>query len=49
MENTCIKLKPRKKEKDYVEFRDGPGCSSFVGREGKGKQVKKIKLKITPP
>mgnify|MGYP002804199384 FL=1 len=36
-EKTCIKFKPKENEKDYVEFEQGDGCSSYVGRI-KGKQ-----------
>ncbi|CEF67164.2 Astacin-like metalloendopeptidase [Strongyloides ratti] len=34
--NTCIVFKPRKKEKDYVQFDNqfNEGCYSLVGREG---------------
>lgn len=36
--NTSIRLVPRTDEEDYVEFRDGDGCRSHVGRVG-GRQV----------
>ncbi|KAK3734664.1 hypothetical protein QZH41_010099 [Actinostola sp. cb2023] len=37
-EKTCIRFVPRTNEKDYVEFFDGSGCYSYVGRVGTGKQ-----------
>ncbi len=33
-ERTKIRFRPRSRETDYVEFRDGPVCSSYVGRQG---------------
>ncbi|CAK8685136.1 hatching enzyme 1.2-like [Clavelina lepadiformis] len=36
-EDTCIRFKPRKNEKDYLEFFVGRGCWSYIGRI-RGKQ-----------
>lgn len=34
---TCLRFKRKTKEKDYVQFEEGNGCASYVGRIG-GKQ-----------
>ncbi|XP_028414954.1 zinc metalloproteinase nas-13-like isoform X1 [Dendronephthya gigantea] len=31
---TCLKFKERDGEKDYIKFKQKPGCSSYVGRIG---------------
>ena len=32
--HTCIRFVPRSTERNYVEFRDGRGCASYVGMQG---------------
>uniref|UniRef100_F7BBI5 Metalloendopeptidase n=3 Tax=Ciona intestinalis TaxID=7719 RepID=F7BBI5_CIOIN len=36
-EVTCIRIRPRRGERDYIEIKDGTGCMSDLGRSG-GKQ-----------
>ena len=45
-EDTCIRFKPRKNEKDYLEFFVGRGCWSYIGRI-RGKQQVKYKLQLS--
>jgi len=36
---TCVKFKPRTNERDYAMFYHGGGCSSMIGRQGRGRQL----------
>merc|ERR1719384_1819662 len=36
---TCIKFVPRTNQRDYIHIHKGSGCSSSVGRVGRGQQV----------
>jgi len=36
---TCIKFKPRSNERGYIQFVEGGGCSSMVGRTGNAQRV----------
>jgi len=40
--HTCVRFVKRSNQKDYIEIRDGRGCSSSVGKIG-GKQIITLK------
>jgi len=37
--NTCLRFKKRTNERGYIDIKRGGGCSSSVGRTGRGQQV----------
>lgn len=47
-QKTCVRFVPRTNQEDYIEFFDGSGCWSYVGRVG-GKQQISISSSVLKP